>query len=105
MSLEAFCEKQFSFLKYVLIGLFWIFRNFWMCAFDLLLFCVCVCVCVCAGMSRTIVGLERGSERRSVGEQQKEQLDPNCGFKLMTCILLNTAFPVCFSLYSACLLF
>jgi hypothetical protein len=49
----------------------------------------------------TSFGMERGSERRGVWELQKEQLESNHGSKLMSSILLDPAFPACFSLCSA----
>ena len=43
---------------------------------------------------RTSLGLERGSERRSVWVKQKNDLKSNHGSKLMTCVLLETAFQI-----------
>jgi hypothetical protein len=45
-------------------------------------------------MSRTRLSLERGSHRS--GSSAKNDLKSNHGSKLMTCVLLDIAFPFCF---------
>jgi hypothetical protein len=50
-------------------------------------------------VAKSSLSLERGSESRSVWEWRKEWLEIKSWIWAATCILLDTGFPVCFSLF------